>query len=654
MKKIKPFLRFSFLIVLLELLAVVVLATQETWVSSVYPLVKVSFVLVALWFCGCIGLLLKKGKLCKLLSGLLTVCTGIVAAVLLVFASLCLLAETHGYRGSFSASTSLFENKNVMIVVPHQDDDMNLMGGLIEQYTENGSNVSVVFATNGDRYGAQEIRAAEAVTVLTSLGVEKDNIYYLGFGNAWVPQTIGGEEIQHIYNSPDPELVWTSMYGATQTYGTQAIDRYLDLPYTRDGFVHSLQSVMTDVMPDTIFALDFDSHIDHRATDLFFEEALCGVLRQNPQYRPTVYKGFGYATAWLAADDYFISDNLLSTKKPDSEIWTASVFGYAWGDRVRFPMGSTNLNWIFSNNSVYNSMHQYASQDAWRQADQVLNGDKVFWERRTDRLLYNAEIYIGSEKTPLLNNFKLKDFQSLVGTPGKNSDVAVLAGERVSVQLNDAVTMNSIYLYDSTDPEANILEGHITFSDGSGIDFGPLNADGSATKLSFPKKKVEWMELTVTESSGEGAGLTEMEAFYDSISSAETDDTILMAVDSDDNFVYDYLLHGTDTVTLKIGRFPLGTFLSESDVTLDFSATDKGASYAWENDTLTVTCASGSKCTVTVSDGAASTTFSVSHPAGLSYGYLQALRTCEQIVLNIDLLYETVVDFLIYFIDAHF
>lgn len=654
MKKIKPFLRFSFLILLLELLAIPILATQEAWVRSVYPLVNVSFVLIAIWFLGCICLFIKKGKLSKALSRLLTICTGIVAVVLLLFSFFCLLVVNHDYRGSFCASTTLFEDKNVMVIVPHQDDDINILGGLIEQYTGNGSNVSVIFSTNGDRYATHETRAVEAMEVLTTLGVEKENIYYLGFGNTWAPQTIDGNEIAHIYNSPDPDLVWTSMYGATETFGMQSIDCYLDLPYTRNNYLLSLESIIADIMPDTIFAIDFDSHIDHRATDLFFEEALCNVLTRHPQYHPTVYKGFGYGTAWLAVEDYFSSDNLLSTKKPDEKTWTASAFGYAWDDRVRFPMSSTNLNWIFSQNSVYKSMNQYESQDAWWQADQVLNGDKVFWERRTDSLLYDAEIFIGEEKTKLLNDFKLKDFKTLEDDCCENTGIAILNGKSVTVRFKDTVTINSICLYDSTDPDANILEGKITFSDGSSIDFGKLHADGSATELSFSEKQIDWMEISVTAHSGEICGLSEIEAFYDTPSAEVPDDSFLMAVDSKDNFIYDYILHGGDTVALRIGRFPEGVPLGEADISLEFTSSGQSASYQWKNDTLTIQCPKGSSCTVTVSDGSVNTTFTVSHPSAAVYGYLQALRTCEKIVLNIDLLYENVVYFLIYFVDAHF
>ena len=36
-----------------------------------------------------------------------------------------------------------------MVIVPHEDDDLNLVSGVIEKYVENGSEIYTVFATNG-------------------------------------------------------------------------------------------------------------------------------------------------------------------------------------------------------------------------------------------------------------------------------------------------------------------------------------------------------------------------------------------------------------------------------------------------------------------------------------------------------------------------
>ena len=47
-------------------------------------------------------------------------------------------------------SEKVFSDKKVMIIVPHEDDDLNLVSGVIEKYIANGSEILTVFVTNGD------------------------------------------------------------------------------------------------------------------------------------------------------------------------------------------------------------------------------------------------------------------------------------------------------------------------------------------------------------------------------------------------------------------------------------------------------------------------------------------------------------------------
>ena len=114
-------------------------------------------------------------------------------------------------------------------------------------------------------------------------------------------------------------------------------------------------------------------------------------------------------------------------------------------------------------------------------AEAVLNGDKVFWERRTDSLLYDADISVAGEACALLNDFKLKDFTDIAAAPDTGSGIALLTGKTARVDLGTAVTASRIYLYDNPSQTDNILSGSITFDDGSELAFGPLNEDGSAT-----------------------------------------------------------------------------------------------------------------------------------------------------------------------------
>ena len=635
MKKFKPFLSFTLLIALLEILALIAVTTPGIWISSAYHSNRVTAILGAIWIGGMISLCFAKGKVRKAISRMLKISNIIAGSALLVFSLIFILALCHPYQGGFSTTTSLFEDKDVMVIVPHQDDEINIVGGLIEQYVEGGSEVSVVFSTIGDYVTDPNIRAAEVVQVLTTLGVKRENIYYLGFGDHWTPQMINGTEVGHIYNSVDPDIVWTSRHGKTATYSAESISTFRDsLPYTRNNYLNSLQSLIAEKMPDTIFAIDYDSHTDHRATSLFFEEALGNILTLEPDYHPTVYKGFAYGTAWTAADDFYDTDNLLSTVHPRERLWNFAAYGYRWDQRERFPISETNLNWVLMNNSVYRSFSQYRSQFAFAYTPLVLNNDKVFWERRTDSLLYGADIYAGEEKVTLLNDFKIKDFHAIAPYESTTDSFVALQAESITIRTEQEITINSICLYDNPDVNANILAGYINFSDDSRIEFSELEKDGHGTVLSFPERTISWMEIVITDAEGETAGLSEVEAYCDVPAQADTD-TFLMALDRDDNFIYDHLLRGTNTLEVSIKRFPHATILTEAELSLSFESSDENATCHWENDMLIITCDQGAECVITVSDGITSTTFTVSNPTNLEYTYLQALRFVDKTFLNL-------------------
>jgi probable selenium-dependent hydroxylase accessory protein YqeC len=65
--------------------------------------------------------------------------------------------------------------KKVMLQVPHQDDDFNVLGGVIEEYVKYGSEATVVFSTNGDYNGLAETRFREAQNALGHIGIPKDH-----------------------------------------------------------------------------------------------------------------------------------------------------------------------------------------------------------------------------------------------------------------------------------------------------------------------------------------------------------------------------------------------------------------------------------------------------------------------------------------------
>lgn len=61
----------------------------------------------------------------------------------------------------------------MLAVVPHEDDDLNLLSGVTGQFTDAGSEVYVVFVSTGDAAGLGEKRVYEAINALSLDGVPR-------------------------------------------------------------------------------------------------------------------------------------------------------------------------------------------------------------------------------------------------------------------------------------------------------------------------------------------------------------------------------------------------------------------------------------------------------------------------------------------------
>ena len=139
---------------------------------------------------------------------------------------------------TFEVQTPFFSGKQVLVLVPHQDDEVCLAGGILEQYTRAGSRVHLAYATAGDYYGLAEVRSREALAAAELMGIRREDVYWLGYGNQWQPQ---GDKT-HIYFSEQGGRVWTSHFGVTETYGTTVIGPWRQSAYTRNNCIGTLIS----------------------------------------------------------------------------------------------------------------------------------------------------------------------------------------------------------------------------------------------------------------------------------------------------------------------------------------------------------------------------------------------------------------------------
>lgn len=502
--------------------------------------------------------------------------------------------STHAvYRDVDSGKAQLYAGRRVMLIVPHEDDEINVLGGVMEEYMEYGSELYPVFVTNGDYSGIAEERFAEAMAVAEYIGIPAENVTFLGYGDQWKE---GGP---HIYNA-EPGMVMESHAGKTQTYGTQSHAAFREgRAYTVDHLMEDMEAVILKYRPDIIFCSDYDSHIDHKATSLVFEKVMGRILKAETEYRPAVFKGYAYKTAWKAEPDFY-ETNILSTKNVFGEPQWQRPEVYRWEERVRLPVDAGALSRSIYSSGIYQTLALHVSQGANAQANRVINGDRVFWKRETDSLCYDAVIQTSSASPEVLNDFMLTDNFDLADEKRLPYDGTwVPAAEDTQkwavVSFSEPVDLSQIVLYDHPSEEHNVLDAVIRFDDGTEIRTGPLDPGGAASRIPAAKNGVSTFTVTLCEAEGNQAGLTEIEAYRDA---PERDFHYIKIMDEEDNFVYDYWVSPDGKA--EFGLYVYGDAATERRTV---SSDNTRCKAVMEDDLLKVDCPVGEAAVITVSCG---------------------------------------------------
>lgn len=519
----------------------------------------------------------------------LSIAGAAVLSALALFAAWSAAAPKTAYEAPETEPKAIFSEKRVLAVVPHEDDDLNLLSGVTGQFTDAGSEVYVVFVSTGDAAGLGEKRVYEAINALSLDGVPKENIIFLGYGDSIPDDGI------HIYNAV-PNAVTPSLSGRTETHAAPNHEAYREgTPYTHENLLGDLRSVIEEIRADVIFCVDYDENIDHRAVSMFFDEALGEILTAAPDYDPLVLKGFTYSTAFHAPADFYDSVNLLSTVNPDGERMENGV--YRWDARVRLPMDGRALSRSITECRSFAVSREYESQMLWRIAPRIINGDKVFWQRCTGSLLYGAAVRVSSGSGAELTDFRLLHSEDLAGrelpygavwTP-ENGDTA-----REAEFSFPAADVAEVRLYDNPSPEDNVLAAEIVFPSGNRYAVGALDPAGTLVPVDEPD--CEGFTVRLLETEGEHAGLTEAEAYS---GAHDVMPPLIKLTDGDGNFVYDYRLsRGETEAVLSLYALSASDDLTGYTVTCE----GEGCAAAVRDGALSVTCPRGKSCTVTVTD----------------------------------------------------
>ncbi len=553
-----------------------------------------------------------------------------LAGVVLNLAIIFIYLPRADYREVDNGKADVFADRRVMIVVPHQDDEINLAGGVIEEYIRYGSEVYVVYATNGDYGNAADTRLNEAINALDVLGVDEEHVIFLGYpDNATTPDGLS------MYNT---DAVVTSRAGHSATYALADHPPYREgRAYTAQNLCEDMQAVISEYRPDVLYAVGCDRHTDHTMVALLFDRAI-GQLLKTEDYTPTIYKGYAYSTAFDAPKDAHTL-NIRKTENPGEKLNLLAPGVFDWNTRIRMPVSPTSLSRIKESTPLYKSALEHESQNMYLVMDGVVNGDKVFWQRESTSLGYIADVTTSSGDVALLTDFVLADSANTRDLPGSVTGVwradSADAEPSITFAFDKPQNIARIKLYDDPDPDSNILAARLTLDNGAEFTLGALAPLGSATEFAVGAENVRSFTLRITDFEGAAPGLTELEAYAEPYT---PDADFIKLMNADGDFVYDYYLDPSG-----VERFGIYSHPQAADgVQYSVECIGDRCSAVMDGDELVVTCPVGKSCTVTVSDGRRTDTAFFRNSGSKEFPY--PVRMCDverELVGIVKLLFES-------------
>ena len=497
------------------------------------------------------------------------------------------------YQDVDEGKAQVFGGRKVLALVPHQDDEVNILLGVLEQYVKYGSDVYVAYVINGDYRAPGTQRIAEAEAAMAKCGIPANRLIFLGYGD-WL--NINGRAI---YFCPDDEVL-TSQAGFSSTYGTDRHPPFNPNSYTRRHMYEDIRTLLLRYTPDVIFCTDMDSHDDHQAVAMFFEKAMGEVLKARSDYEPEIYRAFAYSTAYWAEADYYAL-NIASTQKqnPEAYITDCGSHVYNWAERLRLPVRADTLSRSLLSSGGYAVLRHYASQDTMERSESIINGDKVFWQRESGSLSYEAEFYVSSGDGSTLNDFVLTDRRQWHEAAGYSDNTWVPEREdqekRVIIKFTQPTPLSRVVLYDNPSLSDNVLEASVRLDNGEFYMTGPLEPNGSGTEILFDRAEVEELEICLMETEGRGAGLTEIELFA---TAYEPPFQFIKLTNAQGDFIYDYYIDPS-------GREELGLYtFGCSDQLADYRilCIGEGCHATVEENRLIMNCPPGKSCLLTLMD----------------------------------------------------
>ncbi len=444
-----------------------------------------------------------------------------------------------------------YDNLKVLLFVPHQDDEINTTSTLLYSLAQCKAQITLVYSTNGDWEYPAKCRFKEAINAAGILGIPEDNIIFMGYGD-----TLNSNDKSHVFYHKN--TVAKSPAGYTETYGTNTHPDFAFLhekqhhSYNSENYLKDLLSIIRKIKADVIISTDFDHHADHRMLSLYLDKAIGIIRKENPSYKPEIWKRFAYPLAYNAVADYS-SFNNAETKRPVIGVTNDYVFDmigsfyYIWEDRIRFPVPKIARACRLWDNIICNALEQHKSQRIISKSKGILNSDEIFWSRRTDSVSHTAQVSVSSGNGTYLNDFIVYNVSNIDVAKPEYANYCwqpnIDDPDKIAVfKWDKPVSIEKIVLYGAVSEDSKINKFQLILSNGFSKIVTDLPQNGNPLVISIGRQlNITSCTLKILSASGKNYGISECEIY----SSAEFTGKIFpfCKILIDDNFVYEYYIN---------------------------------------------------------------------------------------------------------------
>lgn len=428
----------------------------------------------------------------------------------------------------------------IMVLAPHQDDEMLMAGGIIKRAVDAGDDVKVLLATNGDYNGQSsgEGRILETVNALNKLGLSKDNIVFLGYadtGGLGGTQTYWDSFLYKLYTSDD-DTVWAGNWGHESTFGNPEVKNDFHYEktgehaeYTRANFIGDLQTAISEYMPTDIYVPSrYDMHFDHAYLDLFAIEAIQNIQETSTDYNPILHESIIHSCAGDSNWPEVNTDikGMLSHQMPEG-LETLTMFN--WNERENVNVPYSMRQTPFEYNLKDQALRLYTSQ-YYDYIGSFAKVNEIFWTRDFSSFAHGAAVTASSETAATDRKI---DQSAVKAVDGVRDGYAVglsygheryphaewkTNGEKEGAWINLNFGTNrqisKVVLYDRPNANDQITGGKLVFSDNSEVEVGELPNDGRPLEIEVSKQSssVKFVVTSVSETTTD-TGLAEIEVY---------------------------------------------------------------------------------------------------------------------------------------------